>query len=378
MTGHPSLNFILKLLQLCGLGPFLTINYHHKIVQVTLLIFYNLCLVAFLTYNTVTGFLKNGRIASGCTRRSTLIKISFDVADLLENLHFSFIGLRCLVFLGKGNSLWLNLVKVDDKFRKLEAEFNEKAMTLCLCAATVVHLSIYFIFLKANDTVIGFHDLHDNTYSMFYAPPLLLNTLLNVAFNAFTLILHQRFWVINQFLKSFLVYYRNEKLTMTLRQLDWRNADYSIEKSISKHRSRRISPLWRSMRNKTGPLGLVKNGKQPFWVMLKDDYCFTQSFYRRHNNSVDFVRQLKILHFRLYEVTDSLNSVFGYNLLFIFGISFFGCIINFYFVIVYHLRSDQADQYVTCVYWMFYYIIRVIIIILCTNSASAEVIINFY
>lgn len=375
MKNNPELSSVLKLFQLTGFGPYFIQNDHQNLKQAILLVTYNMLVIACLFYN-VTELIRESRDLADSLKTNILFKISFDGVEVWDNLHLCFVGIRCLILWARGNPIWFKLISVNKKLRDLNVQFNTRKFNFCLSVKLITFIGFYVIFLGLNAIVFKRSGLRNSFFRTFSLLPLLINSIFDVAFASLMIIIYERFKIINNFLNTCTKYYTKEgaEACSTLCRSNWRNNEKTLDDKGPNFKMGYLT-LPRKLNCSLVSIFKCHPLKRPPSARLTKNFekCFVVDDFYSRRNSVNLIRSLKVLHFELYEVADSINSVFGFSLFFIFATSFFGCIINLYFVISFHLNTLDTEQYFSTFSWMIYYCFRVLHVIYCLEKSSKEV-----
>lgn len=359
---------IIKILQVSGLAPYTLSNEKKKNKKSFRLIVYNLFLVCVIMYNMLV-ILRVAEKNSESARspHTFLIRISFDVIDFMENVHHCFGIIRSFIVVNQSVFVWLTLNHVKKELHNLGGQSNGRAFKRNFYFKTLIFLALSIIFVVLNVVLSGrSRNARSANYWFFWSLPLFMNCIVESAYVALVLLLYQRFNEVNLFLNSIIKCYQTNSFSTFSTPM---NVPLLFEKTFKNYDSVINLERWKKCRT----IRFIKKMRPQLSSSVMKS-CSVIEANGKHQQILNVIRSLKRLHLDLFEVLNCLNFIFGWNLLLIISTAFFGCIINTYFIITFHLRPYDTRQYLSHLSWLFSHFARVSYIIIRSSKASKEVI----
>lgn len=357
-------------LQIFGLAPYNIGEDFDRSKRSKILVAYNI-FMAFLVIANLFHSKRDPQNDLDYPNKTFLVSVAYDTVATLGNFYIFFVTINATIHTNIGMIVWFKLKKINVALREFKVEFDNKKMKYYMLFKMFLLFAVSTMFL-ASDILIhlsmGLH--YTLNYWVANLFPLLYSVVVGIIFGSCTLCLFQRFWIVNEFLERFIKNYQEkprhpEKFTgVNLRFYNEKILEeFLFERRHNNYISGNYKPQVEGKKDK-------KSKKTPLLVWMKNyDECFT----RKQQDLLKDLKFLKNIYFQLFELTNDLNILFGTHFVFIFVTYFFGCTINLYFAITFHLRSFQSEQYVSACLWATVYLFIIIYLVSYSNIASNEV-----
>lgn len=355
-------------LQIFGLAPYTIGDDFKTSKRSKYLVVYNI-FIAFLVMVNLYHAKKDPKNDLDFPNKTFLISVAYDVVDFLGNLYIFVVTINAAINTNIQMIVWFKLKSINGKFRSdLGVIFDMRKMKYYVLAKMFLLIFVSALFLSSVVLIsLSMKLYYTGSHWLASLFPLLYSVVVGIIFGSCTLCLFQRLWVINEFLRKFIKEYPENKNLKTKTDLRY-YSEKVLEELIFERRE-----LYRTVGQvKVEPKqpNHEKKKQIPLVVMLKN---YEECFGKNQQDVLKCVKLLKEIHFQLFELTNDLNVLFGKHFVFIFVTYFFGCTINLYFAITFHLRSFQSEQYVSACLWAIVYLFLIMYLITYSNIASNEV-----
>lgn len=277
---------------------------------------------------------------------SLLIGIAYDSVDVFGAVYVCYSFVRGLFQLETSISAWFRCQSIDARLSYYRITFNYQKLRTYICVKIVVVTILIAIFMSTD--IVGCARMNIYYTSFLWITvlyPFAHITYVTVLFGCFALVLYQRYWVINRCLQDSI-----ENLPL--------NELSTIVWSCESYKRIRMQPH------------ISRPKKVPFHLMLKNA---DTHFLLCDTNLSKTIQTLKEIHFELYQATKEFNNSYGYHFIFHFIFFFFSCSINLYYVVIFHLRPFEMEQYVISCMWTLSVFSLAIYSVLHSNLISNEV-----
>lgn len=271
--------------------------------------------------------------------------------------------------------VWFKLKTINIRLKNLDIVFDYRKMKYYVLFKITL-LSLVATLFLATDVLIRrsmglYYTLNYWITALF---PLNFSVVVGIIFGSCTLCLYQRFWVINEFIRRSIQDYEEKSRQYYKKRILGRKfySEKALEEVIfeGQELDNKISIISKQRVINPEKIFPRESKKIPMLVMVQD---YPRCFMRGQRLMLHELRQLREIHFQLYDLTIHINALFGSHFLFIFVTYFFGCTINLYFAITFHLRTFQMEQYASACLWAAVYLFLIIYLITYSNIASNEV-----
>lgn len=341
-----------KLLQIAGLAPFnLAPTLEESKLSKNLAV-YNICLAILVLANVIYSE-TDPRNIGNYVNKTEVVDTAFDAVDWLGNFYVAGSCLLSIVRYKNTRAVIFGIRNLVAKCVKMGIVIDTQktrnyfiSKMIAATATTLIVFGLYIFFDQVDGT------RYTATYWICVFTPMIIAVTVTMIFGSVSLILYQKLWIINEFLKRIMEVY-----TSRLNETTPKTVLLSYEKSLEALTNN-------FLKNKT--VGRSK----PFLIFVEN---YPKCFEKDYSNILKELNALREFYNEIIDVANVINNLFGPHLLFLFSWYFLGVVINLYAAVTFHVTGDINEEYGARVVLTSSYIFMVLYIISYTNVTSGEV-----
>lgn len=357
------------MLQILGLAPY-SCGSTGCIRLSKILVVYNIVLAALVTINAwfaQTDDANNPMYAN----KTFIVDTAFDLVDWFGVIYVT-ITVICSITRRKVGNVFYKITCIDQKFKTIGIIFDKKKRRNYFVAkmATFITVAILVLIIHAY-----LEESSGNHYTKFYwlcvLHPMLVSSVVSLLFGTFALNLYEKFWVINELLRTVMADYlakKDKKMSVRIppQLLNYeRLQEEIILAQAIKYRGNFLDEKPKEIQ----PVPVIKRQK-PHGVFVAN---FPRCFEKKISNCLKEVQVLREIYMELLDLGYAVNEFFGPHFLLLFVWYFLGVVIYVYAVVSFHVNWEFDSEYGSSVVRTLSYSVLVLYNTIFSNIVTGEV-----